>query len=70
MEPSDGDSTRRSEFARQAAAKRPSFLAEVVNLLRGNRKWWMIPLILLLLVYGGLMVLSATGAVPFIYALF
>ncbi len=70
MEPSNGDSTHRNEFARQAAAKRPSFLAEVVNLLRGNRKWWMIPLILLLLVYGGLMVLSGTGAVPFIYALF
>ncbi len=70
MDPSEGDSTRGGEFARQRGMKRSSLVAEVVHLLRGNRKWWMLPLILLLLVYGGLMILSTTGVVPFIYALF
>jgi len=64
------DLTQEEEFARQAAMKRPSILSEYLYLLRTNKKWWMLPLIFLLLAFGVLMILSSTGAAPFIYTLF
>jgi len=58
------------EFARDGAKQRRSFLSDYVYLVRSNRKWWMLPLLLILLAFGGLMVLSGTGVAPFIYTLF
>ncbi len=57
-------------FARLARAKRTSSLGELFFLLRRTRKWWMLPVILLLLGFGVLMVLSASGVAPFIYTVF
>lgn len=59
-----------SEFARQASARRSSFLSDYLYLVKTNRKWWMLPLIGLLLGFGVLMVLASTGAAPFIYTMF
>ncbi len=64
------DSTGGSEFARQASSKRSSFLSDYLYLVKTNRKWWMLPLIGLLLGFGLLMVLASTGAAPFIYTMF
>jgi Family of unknown function (DUF5989) len=47
-----------------------SFLAELWALLRSNKKYWMMPIIFVLLVLGVLVFLSATAAAPFIYTLF
>lgn len=58
------------EFAREGRTKRTSFWSDYWYLLKNNKKWWMLPLILLLLGYGLLLVLSSTGAAPFIYTLF
>ena len=58
------------EFTRLGAAKRPSFVSEYFFWLKTNRKWWMLPLILTLLLFGVLMILTSTGAAPFIYTLF
>jgi hypothetical protein len=58
------------EFAREGSKQRSSFLGEYLFLLRSNRKWWMLPLLLVLLGFGALMVLSTSGAAPFIYTLF
>ncbi len=35
-----------------------------------NKKWWMIPILLIMSLVGLLMLLTATGAAPFIYTLF
>jgi hypothetical protein len=37
-----------------------------------NKKWWMLPIIILFLVFGLLLVLAtySSSALPFIYALF
>ena len=70
LEKEEKELTQEEEFARQGAMKRPSFLSEYLYLLRTNRKWWMLPLIFLLLVFGVLMILASTGAAPFIYTLF
>ena len=63
-------SSQAEEFARQAQQRRSSFLSEYLHLLRTNKKWWMLPLIVLLLGFGVLMFLAATGVAPFIYTLF
>lgn len=64
------DISQQSEFERQAQLRRPSFLSEYIYLLKTNKKWWLLPLILLILLFGALMILSSTGAAPFIYTLF
>ena len=63
-------SSQAEEFARQARQPRSSFVSEYLHLLRTNKKWWMLPLIVLLLGFGVLMFLAATGVAPFIYTLF
>jgi hypothetical protein len=48
-----------------------SFLAEFWTFLRVRRKLFLVPVIVLILVFGGLMLLAQTSAVaPFIYTLF
>ena len=49
---------------------RPTLFADVKYFLVHSKKWWMLPLIALLLLFGGLMLLSGTAAAPFIYTLF
>jgi Family of unknown function (DUF5989) len=38
--------------------------------LRHSTKWWLLPIVLILVAFGTLMLLSSTGAAPFIYTLF
>jgi hypothetical protein len=48
-----------------------AFLLEIVDFLRSRKKYWLMPIILVLLLFGGLIVLSQGSAVaPFIYTLF
>jgi hypothetical protein len=44
--------------------------SEFRYLLTHNRKYWMIPVIVSLLMVGGLLILAGTTAAPLIYALF
>ena len=45
-------------------------LGEFLEMLRHNKKYWMIPLILVLLGFGLLIALGGSVAAPFIYHLF
>lgn len=48
-----------------------SFLKEFFAFLRARRKFWMVPILFMMVVLGGLLVLSQGSAVaPFIYTLF
>jgi hypothetical protein len=48
-----------------------SFVSELWLFLRARKKYWLAPIMLLLLVFGGLIVLAKGSAVaPFIYTLF
>ena len=48
-----------------------SFLAELWEFMRARKKFWLLPLVLLMLVFGGLVVLTKGSAVaPFIYTIF
>lgn len=59
-----------AEFARQGRLKRASTLGELFRLVGETKKWWMLPLILVLLGLGLVLVLSSTGVAPFIYTVF
>ena len=48
-----------------------SFLKEFWEFLRTRKKYWLFPIIIVLVLFGGLIVLSQGSAVaPFIYTLF
>ncbi len=47
------------------------FLIDLWNYLRERKKWWLLPIILVLLMFGVLIVFtSGTAVAPFIYTLF
>ena len=62
--------SHRKEFERAAGESRGSLLRELVDLLRENKKWWLVPLLAMLLLMGVLVALSRTPVAPFIYTLF
>jgi|TARA_Y100001970_G_C13952722_1_gene709080 hypothetical protein len=48
-----------------------SFLIEFWNFLKVRKKFWLLPIILVLALFGGLIILSQGSAVaPFIYTIF
>ena len=59
-----------NDFARRAEQKSSGIFGELWSFLRHNKKWWMTPIILVLLLLGVLVVLGGTGMAPFIYTLF
>lgn len=61
-----------ARFRSLACARRPALLAELWQLMRHGRKWWLLPILSALFLLAGLLVLSAAlgPAAPFIYPLF
>lgn len=60
-----------SDFERTARdSGDSSFVRELWGLIRQQRKYWLIPLVAVLLLFGVLVLLSGTAAAPFIYTLF
>ena len=59
-----------TEFARAAARGQIGFLRELWSFLRSNRKWWLTPVILIIVVLGMIVVFGGSGAAPLIYTLF
>ncbi len=57
-------------FAKEAEQAPTGLVREFLDFLRHNKKWWLIPIILVLLFAGILVVFGSTVAAPFIYALF
>ena len=48
-----------------------SFVAELWAFLRARKKMWMLPIVLMALIFGGLVILTKGSAVaPFIYTIF
>lgn len=48
-----------------------SILAELWTFLRARKKFWLIPIMVVMLLFGVLLVLAQTSAIaPFIYTLF
>ena len=56
----------------KAAARQDheGLLRELWGFLRQNKKWWLLPILIMLLVFGLLILLGGTGLAPFIYSIF
>jgi hypothetical protein len=62
---------KESEFERLANEQQDlSLLAEFWLFVRENKKWWLIPILTVMLGLGLLIFLSSTALAPFIYPLF
>ena len=68
MQNDRGDERR--AFEQESREARPSLLAEFSQFIVQNKKWWLIPICVVLLLFGVLMLLGSTAAAPFIYTLF
>lgn len=61
---------RMSELEKQAKEERElSFFGELRLFLRQNKKWWLMPILIVLILFSVLVILAGTGAAPFIYTL-
>jgi hypothetical protein len=59
------------DFAKIARDRRErSFMEELWGLMREQRKYWLMPIVIVLLLLGLLVSLSGTAVAPFIYTLF
>lgn len=58
------------EFTSEAEADRTGLVAEFWAFLAHNKKWWMLPILVVMVAVGLLVAFAATGAAPFIYTLF
>ena len=48
-----------------------SFLSELWDFMKARKKFWLMPILLMLLLFGGLIILTQGSAVaPFIYTIF
>ena len=57
-------------FIEQAKGASQGLLSEFFDFLRYNKKWWLAPIIILLILLGLLIALGSTVMAPFIYPLF
>jgi hypothetical protein len=60
----------KSEFEKAGAAKPTNLVQEFLAMLGQNKKFWLVPVIIVLLLFGVIIALSSTAAAPFIYTLF
>lgn len=48
-----------------------SFLKEIFAYMSARKKWWLFPILVILIAFGGLLILAQGSAVaPFIYTIF
>lgn len=59
-----------TEFEKEAQQPRSSLAGEFVTFMAKNKKWWLLPIILLLALLAFLVIFGGTGAAPFIYTIF
>jgi hypothetical protein len=57
-------------FTKQAQERRIGPAAEFFQFVLHNKKWWLTPIIVVLVLVGILAVLGGSGVAPFIYTLF
>ena len=58
------------EFEQEAQKKPSSFVAEYVYFLKTTKKWWLLPILIVILAFGAIVLIAGSPVAPFIYALF
>ena len=62
--------SRFEQAAGRAGSGDEGLLPELWHFLRHSKKWWLTPILALLLLYGLLLLVYGTAAAPFLYTLF
>jgi hypothetical protein len=57
-----------ADLAGRVASRPPGLLREFAGFLMHNKKWWLLPVVAVLLLAGVLIVLAGTAAGPWLYA--
>jgi hypothetical protein len=52
------------------AGRRPGIVSEFIGFMAENKKWWLLPILLVILLLGLVVFLGGSGLAPFIYTLF
>ena len=60
----------KKSFEASGQNQQTGLVGEFILMLKENKKYWMIPIILILLGFGLLILLGGTAVAPFIYSLF
>ena len=61
-------SNRKSDFESAAEKSGGGLLSELWGFLKSNKKWWLLPIVIMFLVFSFLILLTSTGLGPFIYS--
>ena len=67
--PNANEPQEATEFEQEAQEGRISIVGEFWEFLKYNKKWWLLPILVVLLLMGLIVVLSVTGLGPLIYSL-
>ena len=63
-------SSTKTAFEQASTEQSASLVGEFIDFLKYNKKWWLLPIIVVLLGVGGLLLFAGSAAAPFIYAIF
>lgn len=70
-EPSDKREPSAADEFQQAGQQEPlNLVQEFLLFVRENKKWWLIPILLVFGLVSLLVMFGSTGAAPFVYTLF
>lgn len=58
------------DFHAQVGGERPGLAREFLDFLMENKKWWLAPIVISVLLLGLLVFFGGSAAAPFIYTLF
>jgi hypothetical protein len=59
---------KQSEFEKAGSGQNAGILAEFLAMLKENKKYWLLPIAIGLLLVGVIVILGSTSAAPFIYS--
>ena len=60
-----------TEFEKAASQQQDrGIVSEFWGFLCQNKKWWLLPIVVVLVLFGVLILMAGTGLAPFIYTLF
>jgi hypothetical protein len=60
----------KSEFEKAGEDKQLTLAQEFLVFVAENKKWWLVPILLVLALFALVIALGSRGAAPFIYTLF
>jgi Family of unknown function (DUF5989) len=59
-----------ADFAAEVERGNASLAREIWDLIAHNKKWWLVPVVIVLLAIGLLVLIGSSAVAPFIYPLF